>query len=262
MWCWTWWVKVVGGDGRRQRQIRERRVLNRDEVYDGALEDILCGNLLLLCFAMFLFDVDCWVSFTKALWVVCQMSSVLSHWVSFTKALWVVCQMSSVLSHWVSFTKALCVVCQMSSVLLPLAHANQLPLPRLQSAAGHKSDSCKWRCSKCPDLYLYLYHAICQFSQTCSMLPPGQTWHSVIWCLVFGISWTEHRSNQEVLDMVDENRSLNTIRQRQKNWLGHVLRSESHLCTVGIHFSTQERTRTRETECYDDRLDEEQRCGI
>jgi len=35
------------------------------------------------------------------------------------------------------------------------------------------------------------------------------------------ISWTEHRSNQEVLDMVDENRSLtNTIRQRQKNWLG------------------------------------------
>jgi len=34
------------------------------------------------------------------------------------------------------------------------------------------------------------------------------------------ISWTEHRSNQEVLDMVDENRSLmNTIRQRQKNWL-------------------------------------------
>ena len=94
------------------------------------------------------------------------------------------------------------------------------------------------------------------------MLPPGQTWHSVIWCLVFGISWTEHRSNQEVLDMVDENRSLNTIRQRQKNWLGHVLRSESHLCTVGIHFSTQERTRTRETECYDDRLDEEQRRGI
>ena len=36
--------------------------------------------------------------------------------------------------------------------------------------------------------------------------------------------------NQEVLDMVDENRSLmNTIRQRQKHWLGHVLRSESLL---------------------------------
>jgi len=38
------------------------------------------------------------------------------------------------------------------------------------------------------------------------------------------ISWTEHRSNQEVLDMVDENRSfMNTIRQRQKIWLGHVV---------------------------------------
>ena len=55
-------------------------------------------------------------------------------------------------------------------------------------------------------------------------------------------SWTEHRSNQEVLDMVDENRSLNTIRQRQKNWLGHVLRSESLLCTV---LGRMERTRTR-----------------
>jgi len=31
-------------------------------------------------------------------------------------------------------------------------------------------------------------------------------------------------------NMVDENRSLmNIIRQRQKNWLGHVLRSESLL---------------------------------
>jgi len=33
--------------------------------------------------------------------------------------------------------------------------------------------------------------------------------------------------------MVDENRSLmNTIRQRQKNWFGHVLKSESLLRTV------------------------------
>jgi len=41
-------------------------------------------------------------------------------------------------------------------------------------------------------------------------------------------SSTEHRFNQEVLDMVDENKSLmNTIQQRQKHWLGHVLRSES-----------------------------------
>jgi len=58
------------------------------------------------------------------------------------------------------------------------------------------------------------------------------------------ISWTEHRSNKEVLDMVDENRSLmNTIRQRHKDWLGHVSRSESLLCTVLE--DRMERTRTR-----------------
>jgi len=32
------------GEARRHRQIKEKRMLNRDEVYDGALEDILCGN--------------------------------------------------------------------------------------------------------------------------------------------------------------------------------------------------------------------------
>jgi len=62
------------------------------------------------------------------------------------------------------------------------------------------------------------------------------------------ISWTEHRSNQEVLDMVDENRSLmNTIRQRQKNWLGHVLRSESILCTVLEGRMEGTRTRGRQS---------------
>jgi len=58
----------------------------------------------------------------------------------------------------------------------------------------------------------------------------SETW---IWRKLMNICWTEHWSNQEVLDMVDENRSLiNTIWQRQKNWLGHVLRSESLLHTV------------------------------
>jgi len=54
-----------------------------------------------------------------------------------------------------------------------------------------------------------------------------------IWRMLMKISWTEHRSNQDVSDMVDENRSLmNTIRQRQKKWLGYVLRSKSLLRTV------------------------------
>ena len=38
-----------------------------------------------------------------------------------------------------------------------LAHANQLPIPRLSNAAGHESDSCKWRYGRCPGLYLYLH---------------------------------------------------------------------------------------------------------
>ena len=76
------------------------------------------------------------------------------------------------------------------------------------------------------------------------------------------ISWTEHRSDQEVLDMADENRSLvNTIRQRQKNRLGHVLRNESLVCTVLEGRMEGTRTCGRQ-ECYDDRLDEEQRRGI
>jgi len=38
-----------------------------------------------------------------------------------------------------------------------------------------------------------------------------------IWRRLMKINWTEHRSNQEVLDMVDENRSLmNTIQQIEK----------------------------------------------
>ena len=62
------------------------------------------------------------------------------------------------------------------------------------------------------------------------------------------ISWTEHRSNQEVLDMVDENSSLtNTIRQRQKNWLGHVSRSESLLCAVLEGRMEGTRTRGRQS---------------
>ena len=46
--------------------------------------------------------------------------------------------------------------------------------------------------------------------------------------------------------MVDENRSLiNTIRQRQKNWLGHVSRSESRLRTVLKERMEGSRTRGR-----------------
>jgi len=41
------------------------------------------------------------------------------------------------------------------------------------------------------------------------------------WRRVTKISWTEHRSSQEVLDMLGENRGLiNSIQQRQKKMAG------------------------------------------
>jgi len=50
-------------------------------------------------------------------------------------------------------------------------------------------------------------------------------------------------------NMVDENRSLmNIIRQRQKNWLGHVLRSESLLRTVWEGRMEGTRTRGRQSD--------------
>ena len=48
-------------------------------------------------------------------------------------------------------------------------------------------------------------------------IPRLESFEIWIWRRLMKISWTEHRSNQEILDIVDENRSLmNTIRQRQK----------------------------------------------
>ena len=49
-----------------------------------------------------------------------------------------------------------------------------------------------------------------------------------IWRRMERISWTERRTNEEVLKKVEEERSLmNIIRTRQKNWIGHILRDNS-----------------------------------
>jgi len=54
-----------------------------------------------------------------------------------------------------------------------------------------------------------------------------------IWRSLLKISWTEHKTNEEVLKAVDEERMLvSTISRRQKNWIGHVLRRDSLLRTV------------------------------
>ena len=43
----------------------------------------------------------------------------------------------------------------------------------------------------------------------------------------------EHRTNAEILKMVDEIRSLiGIIRSRQENWLGHIMRGDSLLRTI------------------------------
>src|SRR6218665_2074133 len=46
-------------------------------------------------------------------------------------------------------------------------------------------------------------------------------------------SWMEHRTNEEILERVDEKRSLiGIIRSRQGNWLGHIMRRNSLLRTI------------------------------
>jgi len=54
-----------------------------------------------------------------------------------------------------------------------------------------------------------------------------------IWRKMEKISWMEHITNEEVLNMVDEERDIiRTIRERQRKWIGHTLRSDSLLRTV------------------------------
>src|SRR5688572_33001859 len=51
-----------------------------------------------------------------------------------------------------------------------------------------------------------------------------------IWRRMEKISWVERRTNEEILQLVEEKRSLiGTIRGRQKKWIGHILRSDTLL---------------------------------
>ena len=46
-------------------------------------------------------------------------------------------------------------------------------------------------------------------------------------------SWTEHKTNDEVLQLAEEQRTLmTTLRQRQIKWLGHLLHHDSLLKKV------------------------------
>jgi hypothetical protein len=49
-----------------------------------------------------------------------------------------------------------------------------------------------------------------------------------IWRRMERVSWREHKTNEGILQMVDEKRSiLETIRRRQRNWIGHIMRSDN-----------------------------------
>ncbi len=51
-----------------------------------------------------------------------------------------------------------------------------------------------------------------------------------LWRKIEGIKWLDHITNEEVLNKVNEKRSLiNTLTRRQKNWIGHVLRGNNLL---------------------------------
>ena len=61
-----------------------------------------------------------------------------------------------------------------------------------------------------------------------------ETFEMWLWRRMEKINWTEHNvsqyviSNEEVLRMVGEKRSmLATIKKRQRNWIGHILRGDS-----------------------------------
>ena len=44
------------------------------------------------------------------------------------------------------------------------------------------------------------------------------------------VPWTEHKTNEEILQMVETERELmDTVRSRQKRWLGQYLRHDSLL---------------------------------
>src|SRR6218665_2363074 len=65
-----------------------------------------------------------------------------------------------------------------------------------------------------------------------------------IWRRMERISWTEHISNKEVLTLVGEERSLiSTIRARQRNWMGHLLRGDSSERNNGGKNGGEERKR-------------------
>jgi len=61
----------------------------------------------------------------------------------------------------------------------------------------------------------------------------GDLFEMCIWRRMMKLSYTEHRTNEEVLEMVEREREItDTIGSRQKRCIGHTLRRDSLLKTT------------------------------
>ena len=70
-----------------------------------------------------------------------------------------------------------------------------------------------------------------------------------MWRRVLSVSWTERVTNERILERMDQERELlKTIRRRQLQFLGHVLRGEGleSLCLTGKIEGRRARGRQRE----------------
>jgi hypothetical protein len=67
-----------------------------------------------------------------------------------------------------------------------------------------------------------------------------------IWRRMERLSWKEHKTNEEILQTVGEGRTLiKTIRERQRKWIGHMMRGDSLLRNIIEGRMEGEKTRGR-----------------
>src|SRR5215469_8149063 len=79
-----------------------------------------------------------------------------------------------------------------------------------------------------------------------------------VWRKMAKVSWTEKKTHEEVLRMTGQNRKLiETIVDRKKNWIGHVLRGDGLMLEVTEARMTGKRGRGRKRIWMLDELIEE-----
>src|ERR1700733_9708080 len=72
-----------------------------------------------------------------------------------------------------------------------------------------------------------------------------------IWRRMEKISWREHKTNAEVLQQVGEKRTMiETIRNRQRKWMGHILRSDNSMLKISRKGWRQEKEEEDRELCY------------